>query len=168
MIIIGTMFPSDSLPPCPHFGCPYRFQLYFLRKWRGGSPQFRKLLSHHVASHTPRDSWVLFQVLYTVHGLRPTYKGSTSPWPQSGFFWRSCRIHFMLQPDGLLAQLSLVLYHRASTLEFLHQLSDSYRAPWRLLGLDFHQLAIYGLLGTHMSKKPLSLIFGGQRLFQSI
>ncbi|MFZ2574958.1 MAG: hypothetical protein WAX27_05690, partial [Trichococcus flocculiformis] len=59
----------------------------------------------------------------------------------------------MLQPDGLLAQLSLVLYHRASTLEFLHQLSDSYRAPWRLLGLDFHQLAIYGLLGTHMLRK---------------
>jgi hypothetical protein len=57
----------------------------------------------------------------------------------------------MLQPDGLLAQLSLVLYHRASTLEFLHQLSDSYRAPWRLLGLDFHQLAIYGLLGTHIA-----------------
>ncbi|MFZ1691172.1 MAG: hypothetical protein WAT85_09065 [Trichococcus flocculiformis] len=67
----------------------------------------------------------------------------------------------MLQPDGLLAQLSLVLYHRASTLEFLHQLSDSYRAPWRLLGLDFHQLAIYGLLGTHMPKKaPESGAFG--------
>lgn len=63
----------------------------------------------------------------------------------------------MLQPDGLLAQLSLVLYHRASTLEFLHQLSDSYRAPWRLLGLDFHQLAIYGLLGTHMSKKASNI-----------
>ncbi|MGB4794820.1 MAG: hypothetical protein WBP21_06105 [Trichococcus flocculiformis] len=66
----------------------------------------------------------------------------------------------MLQPDGLLAQLSLVLYHRASTLEFLHQLSDSYRAPWRLLGLDFHQLAIYGLLGTHTQKKrPVTGVF---------
>ena len=64
----------------------------------------------------------------------------------------------MLQPDGLLAQLSLVLYHRASTLEFLHQLSDSYRAPWRLLGLDFHQLAIYGLLGTH-TKKDIGVFF---------
>ncbi|MFZ2505079.1 MAG: hypothetical protein WAX03_02495, partial [Trichococcus flocculiformis] len=63
----------------------------------------------------------------------------------------------MLQPDGLLAQLSLVLYHRASTLEFLHQLSDSYRAPWRLLGLDFHQLAIYGLLGTHMLRKAVGI-----------
>lgn len=47
-----------------------------------------------------------------------------------------------------------LLCHRASTLEFLHQLPVSYRASWYLLGLDFHQLAINGLLGTQIKKPP--------------
>lgn len=46
--------------------------------------------------------------------------------------------------------LKELLCHRASTLGFLHQLPVSYRALWRLLGLDFHQLAINGLLGTQI------------------
>ncbi|MFD1289866.1 hypothetical protein ACFQ5B_08545, partial [Laceyella putida] len=41
-----------------------------------------------------------------------------------------------------------LLCHRASTLGFLHQLPVSYEATWLLPRLDFHQLAINGLLGT--------------------
>jgi len=57
----------------------------------------------------------------------------------------------MLQPVSLLA-LNELLCHRAPTLEFLHQLPVSYWASWYLLRLDFHQLAINGLLGTRMIK----------------
>ncbi|CAM5785409.1 hypothetical protein BBOR36S_01561 [Brevibacillus borstelensis] len=41
-----------------------------------------------------------------------------------------------------------LLCHRASTLGFLHQLPVSYEVTWLLPRLDFHQLAINGLLGT--------------------
>jgi hypothetical protein len=46
-----------------------------------------------------------------------------------------------------------LLCHRASTLGFLHQLPVSYETTWLLPRLDFHQLAINGLLGTHNRKK---------------
>ncbi|MGG2482295.1 hypothetical protein, partial [Brevibacillus borstelensis] len=45
------------------------------------------------------------------------------------------------------------LCHRASTLGFLHQLPVSYEVTWLLPRLDFHQLAINGLLGTLQLKK---------------
>ncbi|WP_216621014.1 hypothetical protein, partial [Brevibacillus borstelensis] len=45
---------------------------------------------------------------------------------------------------------------RASTLGFLHQLPVSYEVTWLLPRLDFHQLAINGLLGTLHTKKPRS------------
>lgn len=46
-----------------------------------------------------------------------------------------------------------LLCHRASTLGFLHQLPVSYEVTWLLPRLDFHQLAINGLLGTLQLKK---------------
>ena len=49
-----------------------------------------------------------------------------------------------------------LLCHRASTLGFLHQLPVSYEVTWLLPRLDFHQLAINGLLGTlHNKNLPL-------------
>ncbi|CAM5796193.1 hypothetical protein BBOR36S_04225 [Brevibacillus borstelensis] len=46
-----------------------------------------------------------------------------------------------------------LLCHRASTLGFLHQLPVSYEVTWLLPRLDFHQLAINGLLGTLHKEK---------------
>ncbi|WP_216621120.1 hypothetical protein, partial [Brevibacillus borstelensis] len=43
---------------------------------------------------------------------------------------------------------------RASTLGFLHQLPVSYEVTWLLPRLDFHQLAINGLLGTLQIGRP--------------
>ncbi|WP_216621102.1 hypothetical protein, partial [Brevibacillus borstelensis] len=40
-----------------------------------------------------------------------------------------------------------------STLGFLHQLPVSYEVTWLLPRLDFHQLAINGLLGTLHKKR---------------
>ncbi|MCM3625387.1 hypothetical protein M4D70_24730, partial [Brevibacillus borstelensis] len=60
------------------------------------------------------------------------------------------------------------LCHRASTLGFLHQLPVSYEVTWLLPRLDFHQLAINGLLGTPHNKKQqaiCSLLFEDFRLF---
>ncbi|MFD1291653.1 hypothetical protein ACFQ5B_18350, partial [Laceyella putida] len=48
-----------------------------------------------------------------------------------------------------------LLCHRASTLGFLHQLPVSYEATWLLPRLDFHQLAINGLLGTQNKEAAL-------------
>ncbi|CAM5778064.1 hypothetical protein BBOR36S_00044 [Brevibacillus borstelensis] len=48
-----------------------------------------------------------------------------------------------------------LLCHRASTLGFLHQLPVSYEVTWLLPRLDFHQLAINGLLGTLHEKTSL-------------
>lgn len=51
-----------------------------------------------------------------------------------------------------------LLCHRASTLGFLHQLPVSYEVTWLLPRLDFHQLAINGLLGTRHRKSARQFI----------
>jgi len=58
----------------------------------------------------------------------------------------------MLRSADLLVLLSELLCHRASTLGSLHQLPVSYEATWLLPRLDFHQLAINGLLGAQTLK----------------
>ncbi|MGE7270159.1 hypothetical protein ACQKK5_01735, partial [Brevibacillus panacihumi] len=54
-----------------------------------------------------------------------------------------------------------ILCHRASTLGSLHQLPVSYEATWLLPRLDFHQLAINGLLGALAAKGVFRLFRSG-------
>ena len=51
----------------------------------------------------------------------------------------------MLRPAVLLAPLTGLLCHRASTLGSLHQLPVSYEATWLLPRLIFHQLVVPSL-----------------------
>lgn len=66
----------------------------------------------------------------------------------------------MLRSADLLALLSELLCHRASTLGSLHQLPVSYEATWLLPRSDFHRLAINGLLGARITKKPTNDLVG--------
>ncbi|WP_221175441.1 hypothetical protein, partial [Brevibacillus panacihumi] len=54
-----------------------------------------------------------------------------------------------------------ILCHRASTLGSLHQLPVSYEATWLLPRLDFHQLAINGLLGALAAESVFRLFRSG-------
>jgi hypothetical protein len=60
----------------------------------------------------------------------------------------------MLRPAGLLAPLSGLLCHRASTLGSLHQLPVSYEATWLLPRLIFHQLVVPSLARRAKIKNP--------------
>lgn len=74
-----------------------------------------------------------FQGHSTFRGLHPIFMGSTSHGLLSQFLWRSCKIRLILQPVGLLVRLSSVLFNRASTSGFLHQLPGSYWASWHFV-----------------------------------
>ena len=62
----------------------------------------------------------------------------------------------MLRPAVLLAPLSGILCHRASTLGSLHQLPVSYEATWLLPRLNFHQLVVPSLARRAILKKEMA------------
>jgi hypothetical protein len=59
----------------------------------------------------------------------------------------------MLRPAVLLALLSELLCHGASTLGSLHQLPVSYEATWLLPRLNLHQLVVLSLARRAIVKK---------------
>ena len=75
--MIGTMFPSDSLPPEIRLRQAYTLSLYLSVMGRV-SPVPNHTFHTYCFPYTEGFFRAAFQFLHTFHGFRPLYQGSTS------------------------------------------------------------------------------------------
>jgi hypothetical protein len=152
------MTPSDSLSAIHHFTIAYRFLFYISagNVQRRVSPVPLTTFSTYRSPYSGKFFRAVIQALHTFLGLHPSYPGSSLPCPSSMVFSNEAAGFTLCYGLLICSHPFGLLCHGASTLGFLHQLSVSYEATWLLPRLDFHQLAINGLLGTQIMKnRPL-------------